>query len=217
MQNINPYRTNLVLGDNQKVLYGKGYIEDILCGCRFRISPKSFYQINPVQTEVLYGKAIEFANLKGNETVLDTYCGIGTIGIIAAKNGAGNVIGAELNGDAVRDAIVNARANNLKNIRFYKADAGEFMREATDEDEKPDVVFMDPPRAGSDRKFLDSLIKMSPKKVVYVSCNPETLARDLAYLTQNSPYKAQKIQPVDMFPHTAHIECVVMLTKAYNG
>lgn len=213
VQNINPYRTNLVLGDNQKVLYGKGYIEDILCGCRFRISPKSFYQINPVQTEVLYGKAIEFANLKGNETVLDTYCGIGTIGIIAAKNGAGNVIGAELNGDAVRDAIVNARANNLKNIRFYKADAGEFMREAADEDEKPDVVFMDPPRAGSDRKFLDSLIKMSPKKVVYVSCNPETLARDLAYLTQDSPYKAQKIQPVDMFPHTAHIETVVLMSR----
>ena len=213
VQNINPYRTNLVLGDNQKVLYGKGYIEDILCGCRFRISPKSFYQINPVQTEVLYGKAIEFANLKGNETVLDTYCGIGTIGIIAAKNGAGNVIGAELNGDAVRDAIVNARANNLKNIRFYKADAGEFMREAADEDEKPDVVFMDPPRAGSDRKFLDSLIKMSPKKVVYVWCNPESLARDLAYLTQNSPYKAQKIQPVDMFPHTAHIETVVLLSR----
>ena len=177
VQNINPYRTNLVLGDNQKVLYGKGYIEDILCGCRFRISPKSFYQINPVQTEVLYGKAIEFANLKGNETVLDTYCGIGTIGIIAAKNGAGNVIGAELNGDAVRDAIVNARANNLKNIRFYKADAGEFMREAADEDEKPDVVFMDPPRAGSDRKFLNSLIKMSPKKVVYVSCNPDHCKR----------------------------------------
>lgn len=213
VQNINPYRTNLVLGDNQKVLYGKGYIEDILCGCRFRISPKSFYQINPVQTEVLYGKAIEFANLKGNETVLDTYCGIGTIGIIAAKNGAGNVIGAELNGDAVRDAIVNARANNLKNIRFYKADAGEFMREAADEDEKPDVVFMDPPRAGSDRKFLDSLIKMSPKKVVYVSCNPETLARDLAYLTQNSLYKAQKIQPVDMFPHTAHVETVAVLIR----
>lgn len=113
----------------------------------------------------------------------------------------------------MRDAIVNARANNLKNIRFYKADAGEFMREAADEDEKPDVVFMDPPRAGSDRKFLDSLIKMSPKKVVYVSCNPETLARDLAYLTQNSPYKAQKIQPVDMFPHTAHIETVVKLVR----
>lgn len=209
---MNPYNTNLVLGDNEKVLYGKGYIEDILCGCRFRISPKSFYQINPVQTEVLYGKAIEFADLKGNVTVLDTYCGIGTIGIIAAKSGAGKVIGVELNGNAVRDAIVNAKANNLKNIRFYKGDAGEFMFEVSQESEKPDVVFMDPPRAGSSEKFLKSLIKMSPKKVVYVSCNPETLSRDLEFLLANSKYKAEKIQPVDMFPHTAHIECVVMLS-----
>lgn len=217
VQNINPYRTNLVLGDVQKILYGKGYIEDILCGCKFRISPKSFYQINPIQTEVLYGKAIEFAKLKGNETVLDTYCGIGTIGIIAAKNGAGSVIGIELNKDAVKDAVQNARANDLKNIRFYQGDAGEFMEAASEEDEKPDVVFMDPPRAGSDKKFLSSLIKMSPKTVVYISCNPETMARDLYYLTQNSTYKVKKIQPVDMFPHTSHIECVVMLTKAYNG
>lgn len=214
VQNVNNYNTNLVLGENQKVLYGKGYIEDVLCGCRFRISPKSFYQINPVQTEVLYNTAMEYADLKGNETVLDTYCGIGTIGIVAAKRGAGRVIGVELNGDAVRDAIVNARANNLKNIRFYKGDAGEFMYEASDEDEKPDVVFMDPPRAGSDTKFLDSLIKMSPKTVVYVSCNPETLARDLDYVTKHSDYKIRKIRPVDMFPHTAHVECVVMLTKA---
>lgn len=213
VQNVNNYNTNLVLGENQKVLYGKGYIEDVLCGCRFRISPKSFYQINPVQTEVLYNTAMEYANLKGNETVLDTYCGIGTIGIVAAKRGAGRVIGVELNGDAVRDAIVNARANNLKNIRFYKGDAGEFMYEASDEDEKPDVVFMDPPRAGSDTKFLDSLIKMSPKTVVYVSCNPETLARDLDYVTKHSDYKIRKIQPVDMFPHTAHVECVVLMTK----
>lgn len=213
VQNVNNYNTNLVLGDNQKVLYGKGYIEDILCGCRFRISPKSFYQINPVQTEVLYNTAMEYADLKGNETVLDTYCGIGTIGIVAAKRGAGRVIGVELNGDAVRDAIVNARANNLKNIRFYKGDAGEFMYEASDEGEKPDVVFMDPPRAGSDTKFLDSLIKMSPKTVVYVSCNPETLARDLDYVTKNSDYKISKIQPVDMFPHTAHTECVCLISK----
>lgn len=213
VQNVNNYNTNLVLGDNQKVLYGKGYIEDVLCGCRFRISPKSFYQINPVQTEVLYNTAMEYADLKGNETVLDTYCGIGTIGIVAAKRGAGRVIGVELNGDAVRDAIVNARANNLKNIRFYKDDAGDFMYEASDEDEKPDVVFMDPPRAGSDTKFLDSLIKMSPKTVVYVSCNPETLARDLDYVTKNSDYKISKIQPVDMFPHTAHIECVALMSK----
>lgn len=216
VQNVNNYNTNLVLGNNQKVLYGKGYIEDILCGCRFRISPKSFYQINPVQTEVLYNKAMEYADLNGNETVLDTYCGIGTIGIVAAKRGAGRVVGVELNGDAVRDAIVNARANNLKNIRFYKGDAGEFMYEASDEDEKPDVVFMDPPRAGSDTKFLDSLIKMSPETVVYVSCNPETLARDLEYLTNNSDYKVRKIQPVDMFPHTAHIECVVLITRVEN-
>lgn len=219
VQNVNNYNTNLVLGENQKVLYGKGYIEDILCGCRFRISPKSFYQINPVQTEVLYNTAMEYAGLKGDETVLDTYCGIGTIGIVAAKRGAGRVIGVELNGDAVRDAIVNARANNLKNIRFYKGDAGEFMNEASEEDEKPDVVFMDPPRAGSDTKFLDSLIKMSPKTVVYVSCNPETLARDLEYVTKNSNYKVRKIQPVDMFPHTAHVETVVLLSKmnTYKG
>ena len=213
VQNVNNYNTNLVLGENQKVLYGKGYIEDVLCGCRFRISPKSFYQINPVQTEVLYNTAMEYADLKGNETVLDTYCGIGTIGIVAAKRGAGRVIGVELNGDAVRDAIVNARANNLKNIRFYKGDAGEFMYEASDEDEKPDVVFMDPPRAGSDTKFLDSLIKMSPKTVVYVSCNPETLARDLDYVTKHSDYKIRKIRPVDMFPHTAHVESVVLMSK----
>lgn len=213
VQNVNNYNTNLVLGENQKVLYGKGYIEDVLCGCRFRISPKSFYQINPVQTEVLYNTAMEYADLKGDETVLDTYCGIGTIGIVAAKRGAGRVIGVELNGDAVRDAIVNARANNLKNIRFYKGDAGEFMYEASDEDEKPDVVFMDPPRAGSDTKFLDSLIKMSPKTVVYVSCNPETLARDLDYVTKNSDYKIRKIRPVDMFPHTAHTECVCLISK----
>ena len=213
VHNINPYNTNLVLGDVQKVLYGKGYIEDILCGCKFRISPKSFYQINPVQTEVLYNKAMEYADLKGEETVLDTYCGIGTIGIVAAKRGAGHVVGVELNPDAVRDAIVNAKANDLKNIRFFKGDAGEFMYEVADEDEKPDVVFMDPPRAGSDTKFLDSLIKMSPKTVVYVSCNPETLARDIVYLGKNSDYKVQKIQPVDMFPHTAHVECVVLMSK----
>ena len=212
IQNINPYDTNLVLGKKQNVLYGKGYIEDVLCGCKFRISPKSFYQINPVQTEVLYVKAIEYADLKGSETVLDAYCGIGTIGIIAAKHGAGRVIGVELNGDAVRDAIDNAKANGLKNIRFFKGDAGAFMREAAEENERPDVVFMDPPRAGSSRVFLDSLIAMSPKTVVYVSCNPETLARDLKYLTENSAYRVRKIQPVDMFPHTNHVECVALIT-----
>ncbi len=216
VQNINPYQTNLVLGERQNVLYGKGYIEDVLCGCRFRISPKSFYQINPVQTELLYNKAIEFAGLKGKETVLDAYCGIGTIGIVAAKHGAGQVIGVELNGDAVRDAIQNAKANGLKNIRFYKGDAGEFMQAVADEGEQLDIVLMDPPRAGSSERFLDALIRLAPPKVVYVSCNPETLARDLAYLRKNSAYRVQQIQPVDMFPHTAHVECVVKLMK-HNG
>lgn len=212
VQNINGGNTNLVLGNNQKILYGSGYIEDILCGCKFRISPKSFYQINPVQTQVLYNTAMDYAQIKGNELLLDTYSGIGTIGIVAAKRGAGRVIGIELNGDAVRDAIVNAKTNNLNNIRFYKGDAGEFMYEVSQEAEKPDVVFMDPPRAGSSEKFLNSLIKMSPKRVVYISCNPETLARDLDYLVNNSDYIVQKIQPVDMFPHTSHIECVCLLS-----
>ena len=213
VQNINPYNTNLVLGERQTVLYGKGYIEDVLCGCRFRISPKSFYQINPVQTERLYGKAMEFARLKGNETVLDAYCGIGTIGIVAAKRGAGRVIGVELNGDAVRDAIQNAKLNSLKNIRFYKGDAGEFMTACAEEDERPDVVFMDPPRAGSDEAFLRALIKMAPQRVVYISCNPETMARDLGFLTRNSGCRVKRLCPVDMFPHTAHIECVAEITR----
>ena len=214
VQNVNPYRTNLVLGDKQTVLYGKGTIEDVLCGCRFRISPKSFYQINPVQTEILYNKAMEFADMSGSETVLDAYCGIGTIGIVAAKRGAGQVIGVELNGDAVRDARANAKANALDNIRFFKGDAGEFMQAVAEEGEHLDVVMMDPPRAGSSKAFLDALITLAPKKVVYISCNPETLARDLHYLQQHSDYRVRRIQPVDMFPHTAHIECVVKLTKA---
>ena len=213
VQNINPNPTNLVLGERENILFGKGYIEDVLCGCRFRISPRSFYQINPVQTEVLYGKAIEFAGLKGSETVLDAYCGVGTIGIIAAKRGAGRVIGVELNGDAVRDAIRNARANDLKNIRFFKGDAGDFMLAASEEEERPDVVFMDPPRAGSSRKFLSALIEMNPKTVVYISCNPETLARDLRFLRDQSSYKVRRILPVDMFPHTAHVETVVLLRR----
>ena len=217
VQNINSFKTNLVLGERQIVLYGKGYIEDELCGCRFRISPKSFYQINPIQTEVLYGKAIEFANLKGDETVLDTYCGVGTIGIIAAKHGAGQVVGVEMNGDAVRDAIQNAKANQLNNIRFFKGDAGEFMESAAEENTKPDIVMMDPPRAGSSVQFLSSLIKMSPSTIVYVSCNPETLARDLEYLRKNSRYRVKKIQPVDMFPHTQHVETVVLMTRTDAG
>lgn len=211
VQNVNGHKTSLVLGEKETVLYGNGYIEDVLCTKRFRISPKSFYQINPVQTEVLYSTAIAFADLKGKETVLDAYCGIGTIGIIASDK-AKNVIGVELNSDAVYDAKVNAKLNGTSNIRFYCEDAGKFMVEAAKERETVDVVFMDPPRAGSDISFLKSVVTLSPKKVVYVSCNVETQARDLLYLCKNG-YKVKKIQPVDMFPHTSHCECVCLLTR----
>ena len=211
VQNINNKFTSMVLGEKETVLYGKGYIEDVLCGCRFRISPKSFYQINPVQTEVLYGKAVEFAGLTGKERVIDAYCGIGTIGIVASK-GAGEVIGCELNADAVRDAKVNAKINDIENIKFFCADAGEFMLGMRDAGEKCDVLFMDPPRAGSDKKFLSSAVALSPEKIVYISCNPETQQRDLFYLIKNG-YKVKRIQPVDMFPFTNHVETVCLLCK----
>ncbi len=209
--NINPKDTNLVLGEKEEVLYGNGYIEDTLCGCVFRISPKSFYQINPVQTEKLYGKAMELAQLDKETSVLDAYCGIGTIGLVAAKT-AGKVIGVELNRDAVKDAISNCKRNGMENARFYCADAGDFMQELAENGEKFDVVFMDPPRSGSSKKFIDSLAIAAPERVVYISCNPETLARDLNMLTHKG-YKVKKICPVDMFPHTNHIECVVLLSK----
>ncbi len=211
VQNINNRRTSLVLGDKSIVLYGEGVIKEQLCGYTFTISPKSFYQINPIQTEVLYNKAMQFADIKKDDVVIDAYCGTGTIGIIASKF-AGQVIGVELNKDAVRDARKNARINNVENIDFVCDDAGRYMVNLAEEGLKADVVIMDPPRAGSDVKFLKSLVTLSPRKVVYISCNPETLARDLMYLSKNK-YKVRKIQPVDMFPHTEHIECVVLLTK----
>ena len=209
--NVNDKKTSMVLGDKETTIYGKGFIEDTLCGCTFRISPKSFYQVNPVQTEVLYSKAIEYAGLTGKETIVDAYCGIGTIGIIAAAK-AKKVISVELNKDAVRDAITNAKRNNIQNVQFYNADAGEFMVEMANDKAEVDVVFMDPPRAGSDEAFLSSVVKLAPKKVVYVSCNPETLARDLKYLTKHG-YKALECQPVDMFPMTKHVETVVLLSQ----
>ena len=209
--NINDKQTSMVLGEKETVIYGKGYIEDTLCGCTFRISPKSFYQVNPVQTEILYNKAITYAGLTGKEKVIDAYCGTGTIGLIAASK-AKEVIGVELNRDAVKDAVINAKRNNIKNEQFYNADAGKFMVELSEQNKKVDVVFMDPPRAGSDEAFLSSVVKLAPKKVVYVSCNPETLARDLKYLTRHG-YQAVECQPCDMFPFTKHVETVVLLSK----
>lgn len=210
--NVNNRNTSMVLGDKEQVIYGKGYIEDVLCGKTFKISPKSFYQVNPVQTEKLYRTAIEFAGLTGKETVLDAYCGIGTIGMIASDK-AKRVIGVELNSDAVKDARTNAKINNIENIELYNKDAGEFMVQLAEQGEKIDVVFMDPPRAGSDEAFLSSVVKCSPERIVYVSCNPETLARDLKYLTKNG-YKVKKMRGCDMFPHTGHVESIVMMSKA---
>ena len=209
--NINSAFTSMVLGEKETVLYGPGYIEDVLCGKRFRISSRSFYQINPVQTEVLYTKALAMAGLSGRETVIDAYCGIGTIGIIAAGQ-AKEVIGVEVNGDAVKDAVTNAKTNGVQNIRFFHADAGRFMRQLAADRVPVDVVLMDPPRAGSDTAFLSSVCTLRPQKVVYISCNPETQGRDLAYLCKNG-YKAVRAQPVDMFPHTNHVETVVLMTR----
>ena len=209
--NHNPYATNLVLGQNERVLYGKGTIEDTLCGKVFRISARSFYQINPMQTERLYQTAIDFADLHGTETVIDAYCGIGTIGIAAADK-AGSVIGVELNRDAVRDAIFNCKRNQIRNARFYCADAGDFITAMAQEGETADVLFLDPPRAGSSPEFLRAAVLLAPKRIVYISCNPETQARDLEMLTKHG-YAVRTIQPVDMFPHTIHVECVVLLSR----
>ena len=207
--NVNDRQTSMVLGDRNIVLYGPGFIKDRLMGLTFRISPSSFYQVNPVQTEVLYGKAMEFAAMTGKERVIDAYCGTGTIGIIASGN-ARDVIGVELNRDAIRDARMNARENKIRNVRFVPGDAGWFMEGMAAEGEKVEVVLMDPPRSGSDRKFLHSLLTLSPEKIVYVSCNPETLARDLACLTKRD-YLVKKMQPVDMFPLTDSVEVVCLL------
>ena len=211
VQNINGRGTSMVLGDKEHVLYGKGYIEDVLCGCRFRISSKSFYQVNPVQTEVLYGKAMEYAGLTGTETVVDAYCGIGTIGLIAAGN-AGRVIGVELNPDAVRDAIHNAKLNQMKNARFYCNDAGHFLTEMAASGDKVDVVLMDPPRSGSTEEFMRAVAKTGAGKVIYISCNPETLARDLKFMKRLG-YRAVKGVGVDMFGMTKHCEVCVKLER----
>ena len=213
VRNINDGFTSLVLGKKNEILYGDGYIEDTLCGCRFRISPKAFYQVNPIQTEKLYNKALEYAGLDGSQTVIDAYCGTGTIGIIAASK-AKKVIGVELNEDAVEDAKINASLNNIENIEIYKDDAGKFMTRLARSGGQADIVIMDPPRAGSSREFLQSVITLSPATVVYVSCNPETLARDLNILVR-SGYKVRRIQPVDMFPWTEHVETVVQLSREH--
>lgn len=212
VQNINPKATSMVLGERNQVLYGRGYIEDVLCGKRFKLSPTSFYQINSVQTEVLYNKAMEFAELTGEETVIDAYCGIGTIGMVASDK-AKEVIGVELNKEAIKDAITNAKINGCKNIDFYNNDAGKFMVGLANQGKKVDVVFMDPPRSGSSQEFMDSVFKLKPQKVVYISCGPESLARDLKYMTKKGLYKVDKMVACDMFPFTTHTECIACIQR----
>ena len=210
VQNVNPTQTSAVLGNREKTLFGRDFVADTLCGLQFAISSRSFYQVNPVQTEVLYRTALELAALTGKETVIDAYCGIGTIGLCAAAR-AGRVIGVERNPAAARDAAANARRNRIANAEFVCADATEWMMQQADK-LRPDVIFLDPPRAGSTPECIAAVAKMNPRRVIYVSCDPETLARDIVLFGRNG-YRARRCLPVDLFPHTKHVETVVLLSK----
>ena len=235
VQNVNTRQTNVILGEKEHTLYGPGFILDTLCGLSFRISSQSFYQVNATQTEVLYNTAIALAGLSGTQTVIDAYCGTGTIGLVAASRGAARVIGVESNQRAVQDARENARHNGIKNATFVAADATQFMRDLAREgagsfgnllgegegatahtpNSQELVLLMDPPRAGSTPEFLQAAAQLAPVRIVYVSCNPETQVRDILLL-QKYGYELQKVQPVDMFPHTAHVETVVLMSRAHN-
>lgn len=209
--NVNKRKTSIVLGNDEKVLYGKGFIVDELCGLRFKISPKSFYQINHQQCEILYHKALDLLNLKGNEIVIDAYCGIGTIGMIASSK-VKEVIGVEVNKDAVKDAINNAKMNKINNIKFVNDDATAFMIKLAKQKQTVDCIIMDPPRSGSTKEFMDAIKILNPRKVVYISCDPRTQVRDIKYLAKLG-YRGNIMYPVDMFPHTEHVECVVLMSK----
>ncbi len=228
--NINKGTDSMVLGRSYTAGYGKGYITDSCMGIIFKISPESFFQVNPVQMKVLYEKAIEFAELKPEDSVLDAYCGTGTIALLAARC-SGMVTGVEINPKAVDDAKQNRLINKGKlkaKTEFICADASEFLSAEAEAEESSDVssdkkisdrfdvVFMDPPRNGSTLTFLNALLKSMPKKIIYISCNPRTLARDLNVLTKDNKYKAEKIQPVDMFTQTGHVETVVLMSRVEN-
>lgn len=221
VHNINLRKTNVVLGERERVLFGPGFILDNICGLSVRISSQSFYQVNSVQTDVLYSRAIDMAELTGKETVLDAYCGAGVIGLVAAKRGAARVIGVECVGSAVEDAMQNAKHNGISNASFAVADATDFMMEAA-AGERPElagcaggedlVLMMDPPRAGATEEFLHAASRLRPSRIVYISCDPKTQARDVRYLVAHG-YEVREIQPVDMFPHTDHIENIVSLAR----
>lgn len=210
--NINQEKTNVILGSKVVTLWGRDYIEDYIGDVKFRISPVSFFQVNPVQTRQLYGKALEFAELKGNETVWDLYCGIGTISLFLAKN-AGKVYGVEIVPQAIADAKKNAEINNITNAQFFVGKSEEILPEMyAKTKERADVIVVDPPRKGCDESLLACIAKMQPDRVVYVSCDPATLARDLKYMEEHG-YKVKKVQCVDMFGHSVHVECVTLLQR----
>lgn len=210
--NINTARTNVILGDRVEVLWGKPYIEDVLDGVRYQISPLSFYQVNPIQTRELYRKALQYAGLHGTETVWDLYCGIGTISLFLAGQ-AGHVYGVEIVPPAIEDARKNAQLNGIENAEFFVGKAEEVLpRKYQEEQISADVIVVDPPRKGCDSAVLETMLQIRPKRIVYISCDPATLARDLKILCQGR-YKLQKVQPIDMFPHTTHVETVCLLLR----
>lgn len=210
---VNNRKTNMVIPPEaeETVLFGDGYIYDRICGLDFSISAKSFYQVNPAQAEVLYNIALDFADLRKSDTVIDAYCGTGTIGLIAAFRGIRNLVGIESNSQAVEDAFFNAKINKIRNADFVCADASKELKRMKSNHERCDILFLDPPRNGSSEEFLASAAKLNPDAIIYISCNPETLSRDLRYVIHFTPYRAKAIQPVDMFPGCENIECVVLL------
>ena len=209
--NINNKNTNVILGSESRLVWGKDYIEDYIGDLKFKISAKSFYQVNTRQTEVLYNKVLEYADLKGNETVFDLYCGIGTITLTMSKKSK-FVYGVEVVEDAIKNAKENARINNIKNVKFVEGKAEDIIPVMYEEGIKADIVVVDPPRKGLDKELICTLIKMKPKKIVYVSCNPSTLARDLKILGEDG-FIVKEVQPVDMFPMSMHVETVCLLSK----
>lgn len=214
-QIVNREKTSMVVPENAKVttLYGKGYIIDRLCSLDFTIGPTSFYQVNPEQTEVLYTIAMRMAQLRSDDIVIDAYCGTGTIGLIASTYGVEKVLGIESNADAIKDAVANAEINKITNAEFVNADASKYLKEMAKNKEHCSVLFLDPPRAGSTEEFLASVSRVDPDVIVYISCNPDTLQRDLRYIRRFLPYRVRGIQPVDMFPGSSHVETVVLMSR----
>ena len=210
--NENPRPTNVVLGDREEVIWGPGYITEVIDGLKFKVSPGSFWQVNPVGAEKILEQVRDYAQLTGKETVVDVYCGTGSIGLSLAQ-WAGEIIGVESNGKAVADAKVNARLNRIANAHFYRGNAEATLPEMVGGGLKAEVIILDPPRKGCQESLLKAVAEVGPARVVYVSCNPGTLARDLKSMVEKG-YNVQQIQPIDMFPQTSHVECVVLMSKA---